>query len=104
MGPSLMVMPDARGTPTYPIDRHGPSPDLAEDRAVVARVLAGDREAFRILVDREGAAVIRACSIIGAGVVRRSSARPRNFIVPMNHLAGSQWYQRMPLRKSAGKR
>ena len=32
-----------------------------EDRATVARVLAGDRDAFRVLVDRESAAVVRAC-------------------------------------------
>jgi RNA polymerase sigma-70 factor (ECF subfamily) len=32
-----------------------------EERAAVEAVLAGDREAFRILVDREAAAVVRAC-------------------------------------------
>lgn len=51
-----------RGTP---IDRHAPTDsfdDLAlDDLAVVRLVLDGDRDAFRILVDRESAAVVRAC-------------------------------------------
>lgn len=32
-----------------------------EERAAVEAVLAGDRDAFRVLVDREAAAVVRAC-------------------------------------------
>jgi RNA polymerase sigma-70 factor (ECF subfamily) len=37
------------------------SDGLHRDRAIVDLVLAGDREAFRILVDREAASVVRAC-------------------------------------------
>ena len=33
-----------------------------DDRAIVDAVLAGDADAFRVLVDREGPAVVRACS------------------------------------------
>lgn len=38
------------------------SPDLPSDEATIVRaVLGGDRDAFRVLVDREAPAVIRAC-------------------------------------------
>lgn len=46
-----------RGTP---IDRQAPS-DALDDIDVVRRVLDGDRDAFRVLVDRESASVVRAC-------------------------------------------
>ncbi|HEX4897781.1 MAG TPA: hypothetical protein VFV53_05420, partial [Candidatus Limnocylindrales bacterium] len=32
-----------------------------DEAAIVAAVLGGDRDAFRVLVDRESAAVVRAC-------------------------------------------
>jgi RNA polymerase sigma-70 factor, ECF subfamily len=35
-----------------------------DDRAIVDAVLAGDADAFRVLVDREGPGVVRACSRI----------------------------------------
>ncbi len=35
--------------------------ELRDDQATVAAVLAGDRDAFRRLVEREGPAVVRAC-------------------------------------------
>lgn len=38
-----------------------PQDGVPDDRDVVRAVLDGDREAFRILVDRESAAVVRAC-------------------------------------------
>jgi RNA polymerase sigma-70 factor (ECF subfamily) len=46
-----------RGTP---IDRQAPS-DTLDDFDIVRRVLDGERDAFRILVDRESAAIVRAC-------------------------------------------
>jgi RNA polymerase sigma-70 factor (ECF subfamily) len=42
------------------IDRLTPT-DTLDDGAVVRLVLDGDRDAFRILVDRESGAVVRAC-------------------------------------------
>lgn len=105
MGPSLMVMSDARGTPTYPIDRHGPPPDLVEDRAVVARVLAGDREAFRVLVDREGAAVIRACHRVLGDLHEAEDAAQEAFMTAYRALAGwrqdgpfGAWLRRIAIR------
>ncbi|MEO8273827.1 MAG: sigma-70 family RNA polymerase sigma factor [Chloroflexota bacterium] len=57
-------MPVERSTGTSPrgtpIDRQAPT-DTFDEIAVVRLVLDGDRDAFRILVDRESASVIRAC-------------------------------------------
>ncbi len=36
-------------------------PETADDLRVVGAILRGDRDAFRILVDRESASVVRAC-------------------------------------------
>jgi RNA polymerase sigma-70 factor (ECF subfamily) len=46
---------------TYTTDRLSAPSEIDEDRATVALVLAGDRDAFRVLVERESAAVVRAC-------------------------------------------
>jgi RNA polymerase sigma-70 factor (ECF subfamily) len=89
-----MVMPDARGTSTYTIDRDGPPPDLAEDRTVVARVVAGDREAFRILVDREGPAVIRACHRVLGDLHEAEDAAQEAFVTAYRSIA--TWRQDGP--------
>ena len=57
-----MVPFRARGLSTISITDPASPPDVVvDDRAVVGRVLAGDRDAFRVLVEREGPAVVRAC-------------------------------------------
>jgi RNA polymerase sigma-70 factor (ECF subfamily) len=43
------------------IDLLEPAPSVASDAAIVARVLRGDRDVYRVLVDRESRAVVRAC-------------------------------------------
>ncbi len=43
------------------VDQASTAALATDDRAVVARVLGGDRDAFRTLVEREGSAVVRAC-------------------------------------------
>jgi RNA polymerase sigma-70 factor, ECF subfamily len=53
--PAAGRAPSPRGTPA------APQIDSPDDGAIVQAVLAGDREAFRVLVDRESAAVVRAC-------------------------------------------
>jgi RNA polymerase sigma-70 factor, ECF subfamily len=55
--PADLAGASPRGTP---IDRQ-PATDRRDDSDVVQAVLGGDRDAFRILVDRESTAVIRAC-------------------------------------------
>lgn len=55
---------DHRGTRVIDIAIHPLAADITEvfdERAVVAAVLAGDRDAFRGLVERESTTVVRAC-------------------------------------------
>lgn len=57
---------DARGEGTISDDpgmRHDLAPG-ADDRTIVRAVLDGDREAFRVLVERESASVVRTCQRI----------------------------------------
>ena len=68
-GSSHGVMPASRA-PTLdggPHDAHQRSSEIAlelrDDRATVEAVLGGDRDAFRRLVDREGPAIVRSCSV-----------------------------------------
>jgi RNA polymerase sigma-70 factor (ECF subfamily) len=57
-----------RSTETTLADRTGTAPlalgSTTDDRTIVEAVLAGDRDAFRLLVEREGAAVVAACARI----------------------------------------
>lgn len=58
------VAGDHRGTPVIDIAIQPlaqPVTEAFDERAVVAAVLAGDRDAFRGLVDRESMQVVRAC-------------------------------------------
>ena len=52
------ALPDDRASGQRSLDA------AADDRVVVRRVLDGDRDAYRILVEREAASVIRACQRI----------------------------------------
>ncbi len=70
----MMVAAGGRGSPDEPwseqIGSHAwlasgePRVGPSDDRAIVDAVLGGDREAFRVLVEREGAALVRACQRI----------------------------------------
>jgi RNA polymerase sigma-70 factor, ECF subfamily len=59
---AAMPVEDSAGTAPRgaPIDRQTPTDALSDD-VVVRSVLEGDRDAFRVLVDRESGAVVRAC-------------------------------------------
>ena len=59
-----------------------------DDRAIVEAVLAGDREAFRVLVDREGAAVVRACHRILGDLHEAEDAAQEAFVTAFRSLAG----------------
>ena len=56
-------------------------------RAVDA-VLAGDRDAFRVLVDRESAAVIRACHRVLGDLHEAEDAAQEAFVTAFRSLAG----------------
>jgi len=59
-----------------------------DERSVVASVLAGDRDAFRVLVDREAAAVIRACHRVLGDVHEAEDAAQEAFVTAFQSLAG----------------
>jgi RNA polymerase sigma-70 factor, ECF subfamily len=59
-----------------------------DDHAAVEAVLAGDRDAFRILVERESAAVIRACHRVLGDVHEAEDAAQEAFVTAFKSLAG----------------
>jgi RNA polymerase sigma-70 factor (ECF subfamily) len=59
-----------------------------DDRAAVEAVLAGDREAFRVLVERESASVIRACHRVLGDVHEAEDAAQEAFVTAFRSLAG----------------
>ncbi len=70
--------------PSLPL---APSAEL-DERAAVDAVLAGDRDAFRVLVDREAAAVIRACHRVLGDLHEAEDAAQEAFVTAFKSLAG----------------
>ncbi|HET9345025.1 MAG TPA: sigma-70 family RNA polymerase sigma factor [Candidatus Limnocylindrales bacterium] len=62
-------------------------PVLYDERAIVDRVLAGDREAFRALVEREGPGVVRACHRVLADLHEAEDAAQEAFVTAYGALA-----------------
>ena len=79
-----------RGRVTTPSPLQPPdiSTDVIDERAVVEAVLAGDRDAFRILVDHESAAVIRACHRVLGDLHEAEDAAQEAFVIAFRSLAG----------------
>src|SRR4051812_18292439 len=59
-----------------------------EDRSVVDAVLGGGRDAFRLLVDRESASVIRACHRVLGDLHEAEDAAQEAFVTAFQSLAG----------------
>ncbi len=88
--------------------------DLAGDRATVEAVLAGDRDAFRRLVDRESAPVVRACHRILGDLHEAEDAAQEAFVTAYRSLASwrgegpfGAWLTRIAVRialRQAGRR
>jgi RNA polymerase sigma-70 factor, ECF subfamily len=77
----------ARGPWSITISDPASQPDVSpDDRAVVGRVLAGDREAFRILVDREGPSVVRACHRVLGDLHEAEDAAQEAFVTAFRSL------------------
>ncbi len=64
-----------------------PSEGQDSDRAIVDSILAGDRDAFRILVDREAAPVVRACHRILGDLHEAEDAAQEAFVTAYRSLA-----------------
>jgi RNA polymerase sigma-70 factor, ECF subfamily len=60
--------------------------ELLDDRTTVEAVLAGDRDAFRRLVDREGPAVVRACYRVLGDVHEAEDAAQEAFVTAYRSL------------------
>ena len=61
--------------------------DDAQARAVVAAVLAGDRDAFRTLVDRESRSVVRLCFRVLGDIHEAEDAAQESFVTAYRSLA-----------------
>jgi RNA polymerase sigma-70 factor (ECF subfamily) len=86
--------PVNRGNATITTDRTGPPPDLSADRLVVERVLGGDRDAFRALVEREGPAIVRACHRVLGDLHEAEDASQEAFVTAFRALG--TWRQDGP--------
>lgn len=92
----------------------GPSDSIIDERAIVAAVLAGDRDAFRRLVERESTAVVRACHRILGDQAEAEDAAQEAFVTAYRSLATwradgpfGAWLTRIAIRialRQAGKR
>jgi RNA polymerase sigma-70 factor, ECF subfamily len=88
--------------------------DLAGDHAIVEAVLAGDRDAFRRLVDRESVGVVRACHRVLGDLHAAEDAAQEAFVTAYRSLstwrgdgALGAWLTRIAVRialREAGKR
>jgi RNA polymerase sigma-70 factor (ECF subfamily) len=63
-------------------------PEVIDERAAVDAVLAGDRDAFRVLIERESAAVIRACHRVLGDIHEAEDAAQEAFVTAFKSLAG----------------
>ena len=96
--------------PTQPIRLD----DRRDDRAIVDAVLAGDRDAYRVLVEREGASVVRACHRVLGDLHEAEDAAQEAFVIAYRSLASwrgdgpfGAWLTRIAVRialRQAGKR
>jgi RNA polymerase sigma-70 factor, ECF subfamily len=88
--------------------------DLQDDRATVDAVLAGDRDVYRRLVDREGPAVVRACYRVLGDVHEAEDAAQEAFVTAYRSLPSwrgdgpfGAWLTRIAVRialRQAGRR
>jgi RNA polymerase sigma-70 factor (ECF subfamily) len=88
--------------------------DQRNERAVVDAVLAGDRDAFRHLVDRESASVVRACHRVLGDLHEAEDAAQEAFVTAYRSLASwrgdgpfGAWLTRIAVRiaiRQAGQR
>jgi len=76
-----------------------------DDAAIVAAVLGGDRDRFRVLVDREAAAVIRACHRVLGDLAEAEDVAQESFVIAYRSLASwrgdgpfGAWLSRIAVR------
>ena len=99
-------------TLTVPSDAGSSGP--LDDRTIVAAVLDGDQQAFRLLVEREGPSVVRACQRILGDLPSAEDAAQEAFVTAYRSLGSwradgpfGAWLSRIAVRiaiREAGKR
>lgn len=118
MGPPPSGAPPGGLDPWRPAIESTPTSRIAaqpaDERAIVAAVLAGDRDAFRILVDRESTAVVRACHRVLGDLAEAEDIAQEAFVIGYRSLATwrgegpfGAWLARIALRlaiRQAGRR
>ena len=102
-----MVPSHVGGPATLPSTHTPPDvpPEALDERAAVDAVLAGDRDAFRVLVERESASVIRACHRVLGDIHEAEDAAQEAFVTAFRSLAGwrgdgpfGAWLTRIAMR------
>lgn len=83
--PAAGRRPGATSNPAPPLETT--IDGLLDDAAVVRAVLDGDREAFRILVDRESAGVVRACHRVLGDLHEAEDVAQEAFVTAYRSLA-----------------
>lgn len=78
----------SRVTTPPPLPPPAIRPEVVDERAAVEAVLAGDRDAFRFLVERESAAIIRACHRVLGDLHEAEDAAQEAFVTAFRGLAG----------------
>jgi RNA polymerase sigma-70 factor (ECF subfamily) len=96
-----------RVTPPSPLPTPDTPPEDIDERAAVEAVLAGDRDAFRVLVDLQSGAVIRACHRVLGDLHEAEDAAQETFVIAFRGLAGwrgegpfGAWLTRIAVRIS----
>src|SRR3954463_10698957 len=86
-------------------NRHEAPERPHDDRAVVDAVLAGDRQAFRVLVEREGPAVVGSCARILGDRAEAEDIAQEAFVIAYRSLstwrgegAFGAWLSRIAMR------
>jgi len=103
-----------RSTPILGAARSSSHDDRRDDRAIVDAVLAGETDAFRVLVEREGASVVRACHRVLGDLHEAEDAAQEAFVTAYRSLASwrgdgpfGAWLTRIGVRialRQAGRR
>ena len=105
LDPSIVLLVGGRVTPPSPVPSPAIRSEVTDERAAVDAVLAGDRDAFRFLVEREGPAVQRACHRVLGDLHEAEDAAQEAFVTAFRSLAAwrgdgpfGAWLTRIAIR------
>lgn len=103
--PSIRTIVRGRATPPSPVAAPAIRSEVTDERSVVDAVLAGDRDAFRFLVERDGPAVLRACHRVLGDLHESEDAAQEAFVTAFRSLAAwrregpfAAWLTRIAVR------